>query len=189
MNAGGGSIWFSMPARPDAMTCRIGEVWVHVGPRNPALDAQTWPRPDNTKACRAVVRRPSQRRWGPAPCLEPLVRVHRRRVAHHHLGHVPHPTAEEPAKLVRARDARKVTISWEHIGQLSVRVRPQAHVEMRARPGLRRIRFCHERDTRAELLRNLFGRLLQHNMAVRHLQNRCIANVQLVLSSSELSLS
>src|SRR5581483_6797330 len=76
------------PGRERRGECQIR---IHVGTRNPALDAQRRARADDTKSRRAIVVAPREPRRRPRTVDVTLVRIHRRRIEHHHVRHVPDP--------------------------------------------------------------------------------------------------
>ena len=113
-----------------------------------------------------------------------LVRVHRGRQEHHHVGHVGEHAAEERAEDRRAPHRAELVVAGEGVGAVA----PQAHVHVAARPGLVGRHLGHERDAGAEAVGRLLQALLEHDVAVGHGQRVGVADVELVLADAPLAL-
>ena len=136
-----------------------------------------WPVADHAEAGGAVVVAPREPRRRPRAVDVALVRVDRRRVEHHHVGHVRDPAAEEPAERVGALHGPSVR---RREGVLAVA--PQAEVDVAARAGAVGGELRHEGDAQARRVGELLQALLEDDVAVGHLERFGVAHVDLVLA-------
>src|SRR5581483_11875389 len=151
---------------PACQQCRQREVRVAVRAGDAALDAGVLALAHHPEPGGSVVAAPGDAGGRPRAVDVALVGVDRRREQRHHVGDMSETAADEPAQLVRGL---AVAPRRERV----LRVAPEAQVHVARRAGAVGL---------------LLQALLVDRVAVGHLEDRCVPDVQLVLAAPPLAL-